>query len=405
MERKEGKSLFGRMGPAWIISAVACGPATLASVSVAGASFGYQLLWVVVLSAVLAFVAQYLAAKLGLLTGRGVISAVDDQLGRAWGWILMIDALLATWLASTVLMKALVDTSAMITGLSGGWWALFWAVALFLLVGVGGYKLLEWVCKVMVGLVVVCFVITVFIVRPELGSVLTGLWPTVPGGVDSALMMAGIMGGAVHVTIIAMHSYNVNSRGWGRGELKLARQDTLVSMLIAFGMYSVAIYLAAAATLHPNGIKVRGALDVAQALQPFLGPYAGAVLLAGLWGAVISTISPTFLAAGYFLSDKMGWGLSVKDNRFRMAVAAGCLLSLIAPLLKGSFIYLLVTMLALGLAGTPLVLVMLLILLNRRSVAGDKVNRWPLNLMGGLAALVTAVLAVRFIAVKLGLWG
>ncbi len=396
---------FKRMGPAWIISAVACGPATLASVSVAGAAFGYKLLWVIVLSALFAFVAQYLAAKLGIVVGKGVVSVVDDKLGKVWGWILMIDALAATWLASTVLMKALTDTTGLITGIKTPWWSVAWAAALFVLVGLGGYRTLERVCKVLVGLVVLSFVITVAIVPPQIGPMLKGLIPTIPGGVSSALMMAGIMGGAVHITIIAMHTYNVNSRGWGRSELGLARADTFYSMFVAFGVYSVAIFLAAAAVLNPHGIKVKHALDVAQALTPFLGPYAGAVLLAGIWGAVISTISPTFLAAGYFLADKMGWGLTVKDNRFRLAVLAGCLLSLLAPLLKGSFMIALVTMLALGLCGTPLILVILLILLNRKDVAGADTNSVLLNIMGGLATLVTAFLAARFIVTKLGLLG
>jgi len=397
-------SFFKRMGPAWIISAVACGPATLASVAMAGAGFGYRLLWVVVLSALLAFVAQYLAARLGVLTGRGVVAVVESRLGPVWAWALMIDALAATWLASTVLMKALADTSAMITGLETPWWAAVWAGLIFALVGLGGYRVLERVCKALVSGVVACFIVTVAVVRPDLGQVAAGLVPSLPGGVDSALMTAGIMGGAVHVTIIAMHTYTVNARSWGRAELGLARLDTLVSMFFAFGLYSAAVFLAAAAVLHPQGVQVRQALDVARALTPVLGPYAGAVFLAGIWGAVVSTIAPTFLAAGYLLADKLGWGLSVRDPRFRLAVAAGCLLSLLAPLFKGSFIFLLVTMLALGLCGTPLILVLLLILLNRRDVVGRDGNSLALNLMGGLSVLVTSFLALRFIAARLGLW-
>ena len=79
-------SFFGRffrqMGPAWVVSAVACGPATMASVSIAGAHYGYQLLWVVVLSALLAFVVQFMAAKVGLIGGKGIIALVEERWGR-----------------------------------------------------------------------------------------------------------------------------------------------------------------------------------------------------------------------------------------------------------------------------------------------------------------------------------
>ena len=397
--------LFRHMGPAWIVSAVACGPATLASVSLAGSTYGYRLLWVVVLSAGLAFVAQSMAARLGVLTGRGVVSVVDERLGRVWGWVLMIDALACTWLASTVLMKALVETSSLITGLKTPLWSPLWAGLIFALVGLGGYRVLERVCKLLVAGVVVCFMIALVIVRPEWGQVFSGLIPSLPGGMNSALLMAGIMGGAVHVTIIAMHTYNVGARGWGRPQLGLALNDTFWSMFVAFGLYSAAIFITTAAVLHPAGIKATSALGLAAALEPFLGPYASAVLLAGILGAVVSTISPTFLAAGYFVADKMGWPLSVKDRRFLLVVGIGCLISLLAPLLPGSFLLLLVIMLALGLCGTPLILVLLLLLLNRADVVGQDRNSWLLNLMGVLTLAVTTFLALRFILARLGLWG
>ena len=99
---------FRRMGPAWVISAVACGPATLASVSIAGASYGFGLLWVVVLSAAFGATAQYLAAKIGILKGKGIIALTEERLGPVWSWILTIDAVVATYIAAIVLMNALV---------------------------------------------------------------------------------------------------------------------------------------------------------------------------------------------------------------------------------------------------------------------------------------------------------
>jgi manganese transport protein len=375
----------------------------MASVAMAGAQYGFQLLWVVVLSALLAFVAQYLAAKAGILGGKGVISLVEERLGKGWSWVLMVDALLATWLASTILMKALTDTTGLITGVPSPWWAVGYAAFIFLLVGIGGYGPLEWICKALVALVVGCFFVTVLIVGPSPEGILHGLIPRIPAGVDAALMMAGIMGGAVHITIIAMHTYNVNARGWKEDHLKLAWTDTFLSMFIAFGIYSVAIFTASASVLNPQGIRVRHALDLAQAIQPFLGPYAQVVFMAGIWGAVVSTIIPTFLAAAYFLSDKLGWPLDSRTARFRMVVLAGCLLSLLSPLLKGSFLFLLVIMLALGLCGTPLILLILLLLLNRNDFAGQHRNGILLNLLGGICLLVTTFLALRFLLSKMGL--
>ena len=81
-------------------------------------------------------------------------------------------------------------------------------------------------------------------------AVVGGLVPTLPGGMDAALMMAAIMGGAVHITIIGMHTYNTNARGWKSEQMGLARFDTISSMGFAFGFYSVAIFLVAAAVSY-----------------------------------------------------------------------------------------------------------------------------------------------------------
>lgn len=404
-ENKAGagpQALIRRMGPAWIISAVACGPATLASVSLAGSRFGYRLLWVVILSALLAFVAQYLAARVGLLSGQGIISLVERSLGRTWAWLLTLDALAATWLAAAILMKALTEVTGLITGLASPWWSLSYGAAIFLLVGMGGYKPLEAVSKGLVVLVVLCFVITLTIARPEADGVLRGLVPTLPGGLDGAMMSAGIMGGAVHVTILAMHAYNLKSRGWTEREINLAWWDTFLSMFLAFGLYSTSVFLVSAAVLHPQGLDGGQPLVLARSLTPLLGPWAGAVFLAGLWGAALSTITPTFLAAGFFAADKLGWELSVRDRRFRLVVLAGILLSLVGPHLEGGFVPLLVVMLALGLCGTPLILVILLILGNRKAVVGQNRNPVILNLMGLAALGVTSFLALRFVLSRLG---
>jgi len=395
---------FRQMGPAWIVSAVACGPATLASVSIAGSLYGYQMLWVVVLSALLAFVVQFMAATVGLIGGKGIISIVEENWGNVWAWILMIDALLATWLAAAVLMKALVATTGLVTGVSTLWWCLVYVILIFLLVGMGGYRWVEGVCKVLVAVVVGCFIVTAVLIKPDLTGMAKGLIPTLPGGSQGALMMAGIMGGAVHITIIAMHTYNVNARNWGSDDTGLAWTDTFLSMFVAFGIYSVAIFLAAAAVLHPQGIEVKTAFDLARPLKPVLGVYAHGIFLGGLWAAVFSTITPTYLAAGYFIADKMKWEVSVRDPRFKAVVLLGCLISLIGPLVKGSFLILLVVMLALGLCGTPLIVFILLFLLNKKSWTKGHHNGWLLNLMGGAALLITTFLAVRFILAKTGLW-
>jgi manganese transport protein len=392
-----------QMGPAWIISAVACGPATLASVSIAGAAYGYDLLWVVVLSAVFGATAQYLAARIGIIEGKGIVATTEQRLGKVWAWFLAVDAILATYLAALVLMNALVGITSLVTGIKTPWWGIPYALLISLGLIRGGYRWFENICKLLVGLVVCCFIITALQADIGFVEVVRGIIPGVPGGMDSALMIAAILGGAVHITIIGMHTYNTNLRQWTRKDLGLARFDNTLSMGVAFGIYSIAIFLVAAAVLHPHHIKIRLATDAALSLGPLLGKNAQVIFLLGLWGAALSTISPTFLAGTYFIFDKMKWPLDAKDRKFRMIVLGGALLSALGPFLKGSFFLLLPLMLALGLCGTPLIIAIILYLLNKKEVAEGYKNSIVLNVLGVLTLLVTTIVAIRFILVKTGI--
>lgn len=401
MKNKSIKEHFRSMGPAWIISAVACGPATLASVSRAGASYSYGLLWVVILSSIFGTTAQYMAAKTGVLSGKGIISTTEEQLGKIWAWIITIDALAATWLAAMVLMNALSGITSVLTGIHTPFWGVPFALCICLLLLAGGYKRFELFCKLLVAFVICCFISILFIADIDTGQLMQGFVPQFPGGMNSALLSAAIMGGAVHITIIGMHTYTVGARRWKSEDLGLARLDTLLSMGAAFGLYSVAIFIVSAAILYPHHIEVKKATDAALALAPLLGKKAMMVFLIGLFAAALSTISPTFLAGAYFVADKMHWQLDVKDARFRYVIIAGCLLSITGPFLKGGFFFLLPIMLALGLVGTPLVLVVILFLLNRRPMKDLAPNSLPLNILGTITVLVTTFLALRFIILQL----
>jgi manganese transport protein len=400
---RQSRGYLRAMGPAWVISAVACGPATLASVATAGARYGYDMLWVVVLSAVFGTTAQYLAAKIGIVSGAGIIRTTEKHLGPVWAWILTLDALIATWLAAMVLMNALAGLTGMLTGIQTPYWGVFYGILIGGLINWRGYRRFETLCKMLVGFVVACFIVVLGMSAPDPVRMFSGLVPRIPGGVDAALLAAAIMGGAVHITIIGMHTYTTNARQWRVRDLGLARFDTLISMGAAFGVYSLAIFVVSAAALHPHQITVARATDVAMALDPILGRHAMHIFLIGLLAAAFSTIAPTFLAGAFFLADRRHWPLTVKDRRFVAIVWLGCAISMLGPLVKGGFFLLLPLMLALGLVGTPVIIAIILFLLNRADMRRDAPSGVLVNVMGVLTLLVTTFLALRFVVSKIGM--
>lgn len=392
------RSYLGRLGPTWIAGAIAAGPATMATVVTAGASFRYRLLWVVVLAAVFGALAQYLAMRVGLLTERGLVSAVEDRLGSGWAWLLVVDVILAAGLAQLVIMKTVADVSAHLTGVDARIWGIGWAIALALGLGWGGYRLLEIAAKGLVGAVVIAFVLSLFVVPVDLPAAAGGLVPTLPAGVDGALVAAAVLGGAVHVTLVTMQSYTMRARDWTTAEYGLATFDVLTSMLVAFGAYGLAIYLVAAAVLYdPAALVVDlGALEAAEALGPALGTFGHWLFLLGLWGAAVSTLGGNTVVPPYAVADKLDVDRDVGDPRYRGLVVAVALASAAGAFLEGSFFPLLVVVLAVGLVGTPFALALVVYLANDPG-AVDEPASTPANLGGVVLLLVAGVLAGNFV--------
>ncbi|WP_293030220.1 NRAMP family divalent metal transporter [Natronococcus sp.] len=397
-----------RLGPTWLAGAIAAGPATMVSLLVAGASFGYTLLWVVVLSAILGTFGQYLAMRLGLLTEAGIVAVVEDHLGSVWAWVLVIDVVLAAGLAQLVIMKTLADVSATIVGSAGvasladpRLWGVTWAVVLALGLAGGGYRVAEIGAKLLVSLVVLAFVVSAFVVPIDPTEAATGLVPSMPAGVGGAVVAAGVLGGAVHITLLTMQSYTMRARGWTERDRGIARFDVVSSMLVAFGIFSLAVFLVAASVLP--GVVDPATIDeiqAAQALGPIAGEYATWLFLLGLWGAAVSTLGGNTIVPPYLLADKLGWEQSVEDPRYRVALVAVALASAVGAFLEGAFFELLVLVLAFGLVGTPFALAVILVLLNDSDVVGE--TNSLLENVGGLALFAVAVvLAGEFVLEEL----
>ncbi|WP_227356022.1 NRAMP family divalent metal transporter [Haladaptatus salinisoli] len=378
------------MGPSWVAGAIAAGPATMASLITAGARFNYALLWVVILSAVAGALAQYLAMRLGLLSERGIVGVVEEYLGKWWAWILVIDVVIAAGVAQLVIMNTVASVSSTITGIDTRIWGGIWALVLAVGLAGRGYHFIEFVAKVLVAAVVLAFVASLSVVPIDPGSAVQGLSPSLPSG--SAVVAAGILGGAVHITLITMHSYTMHARGWTDREYGLATFDIVASMLVAFGIYSVAIFLVTASVLTDPNLTT---MSAAQALGPLVGSSAKLLFLFGLGGAAVSTLGGNTIVPPFLVADKLGWNTTVEDSRYRTLLAAFALLSAPGAFIGGEVIGQLVLVLALGTVGTPFAIAIVLYLLNSKAVPES--NSTLAN-SGGLALLlVSGALAVNFV--------
>ena len=189
-----------------------------------------------------------------------------------------------------------------------------------------------------------------------------------------------------------MHSYTMRSREWTREDYGLATFDVGASMLVAFGVYSLAIFLVTASVLTSADLSTVGA---AQALGPLVGPSAKWLFLLGLWGAAVSTLGGNTIVPPFLLADKLGWGTTIEDGRYRGLLVAAALLSAPGAFIGGAVLGQLVLVLALGTVGTPFAIAIVLYLLNSDAVPDH--NSLVANVGGVALLLVTGALAANFV--------
>ena len=388
------RRLVADTGPTWLAGAVAAGPATMATLLTAGATYGYTLLWVVVCSAVLGATAQYLSARLALPADRGIVGLVETHLGGRWAWLLVADVVVAAGLAQLVIVRTAADVTSVVTGLDARAAGVGWAVLLAVGLAGRGYRLAEVGAKVVVSGVVLAFVASLFVVPVDPGAAAAGLVPTVPAGVSGALLAAGILGGAVHVTLVTMQTYTVRARGWTERDLSLARLDVGASMLVAFGGYSLAIFLVTAAVL--GGQTDLSPVSAAAALGPVAGPWAERLFLVGLLGAAVSTLGGNTVVPPYLVAEKLGWGTDVSDARYRALLAGTALLSGFGVFVGGALFPLLALVLAFGLVGTPFALALVAVLLADEDTPGSLTP--PTAAGGAVTIAVATATAAQFVA-------
>jgi manganese transport protein len=189
----------------------------------------------------------------------------------------------------------------------------------------------------------------------------------------------------------------MRAREWTSGDYGLATFDVGTSMLVAFGIYSLAIFLVAAGVLHSPEITASEltAVSAAQALGPLVGANAKWLFLIGLWGAAVSTLGGNTIVPPYLIADKLGWGTDISDSRYRITLATVALLSAAGAFLGGAFFPLLVLVLAFGLVGTPFAILVVLYLLNADAV--PEPNSALANLGGVILLAITVTTAGNFV--------
>ncbi len=392
--------LLAVLGPGIIVAMVDNDAGGIATYSVAGARYGYAILWVMIPTAVLLYMVQEMNARMGVITGKGLASLIREKFSFRLTALIML-AMLAANFANTVSDFAGIAAGAEIFGVryyiavpiaaAGIWW----------LVLKGTYKVVEKVF-LLVSLVYIAYIISAFLARPDWSEVAKGF--LVPSGSMNAsfiLMVITIVGTTIAPWMQFYQQSSIVDKGLSEKDLRYERADTGIgTVFLVITASAIMIACAAAFFNNPNvgATQIKSAEQAALALAPVAGDYASYLFAFGLLGASIFAASILPLATAYTVCEAFGWEYGV-DHSFSEApkfyivyttfIVGGAAFIMVPgmPLITVMLISQTVNGLLL-----PVVLTCMLKIIRDRDVMGDHVNGDTYNTVAWLAVFVLYVL-------------
>lgn len=382
------------IGPASLVAAAFIGPGTVTTCTLAGAHFGYALLWALLFSIVACMLLQEMSARLGLVTQRGLGEVLNNQFQNpVYKTLVFTLVTVAIFIGNGAyeggnISGAALGLEAMLPAVNLPWPIVIVAVAFAVLIQ-GSYRIFERALISLVLLMSVAFVSTFLLTKPDWLALFQGMKPQVPEG--AWLTIVALVGTTVVPYNLFLHASAVKSKWHNTEDLSRVRQDTVISIGIG-GLISLAIVATAATAFFGQQVSIQSAADMSVQLQPLLGSWASVFIALGLFAAGISSAITAPLAAAYAVSGMLGWPTDGKHIKFKaiwmLVLFSGLLLSLSGyqPITIIWF-----AQIANGLL-LPLLAAFLLYVMNKSDLLGRYKNSWLHNLLGVVVILVAVLL-------------
>jgi len=399
------KNWFKNIGPGPLVAAAFIGPGTVTVCTLAGINFGFALLWAMVLSIVATVVLQEMAARLGIISQKGLSEVIRSQISnpflRTLAIILILSAIVignaayeAGNISGSILgLESLFGSQTIAIGnVSLNLFSILIGIIAFILLYIGNYKVLEKTLISLVILMSLAFLITAVMTKPDWSQVLKGLFvPKFTG--DNILTVIALVGTTVVPYNLFLHASLVKEKWKNESDLKFARKDTIIAVVLG-GIVSMCIMISAAAI---KSFEVNNAADLAKGLEPLLGSYASVFLSVGLFSAGITSAITAPLAAAYVASGCLGWSSNMKSKRFRLVWVVILTLGVLFSSIGFKSIEIIkFAQVANGLL-LPVIAAFLLWIMNKTSILGKYKNTWLQNIFGFAILAIALFLGVKSI--------
>ncbi len=377
--------LLAVIGPGIITSNVDNDPGGITTYSIAGAHFGYNLLWMMIPILLSLIVIQEMCVRMGIVTGKGLADLIRENFGiKATFYVL--GALLLTNIFNTMSEFSGVAAGSELLGLSRYVALPLAAAGVTTLILRGSYRVVERVFLA-ASLFYLAYVVSAVLAEPDWGEIAQAtVHPHVEFSSAYLLLMVGLIGTTIAPWMQFYIQASTVEKNIKLEELRYARVDVTVGSVTAV-LVAAFIIITCGATLYKAGVQVDSASQAAQALAPLAGEYATALFAFGLLMAGLFSAAILPLSTAYHVCEGMGWPAGV-NNPAREAKQFYVLYSLIVlfgaiPILVPALPLVKIMYFSQVLNGIllPFVLIMMLRLVNDRDLMGEHVNGPGFNIV------------------------
>jgi len=397
------KKIFKNIGPGPLVAAAFIGPGTVTVCTVAGVNFGYALLWAMALSIFATIVLQEMAARLGIVAQKGLSELIREEIKypvvKIFAIVLILCAIVignAAYEAGNISggvlgLETLIQNSQVkILNFSFKILPLLLGLIAFVILYLGNYKFLEKALILLVTLMSLSFITTAILTKPDVSDVLKSiLVPALPN--ESILTIIALVGTTVVPYNLFLHASLAQTKWKNKKDVKFARNDTVISVVLG-GIVSMCIIISAAAI---NSQGVMNAADLAKGLEPLFGVYAKYFLAVGLFAAGITSAITAPLAAAYVATGILGWKTDLKSKKFRAIWIIILILGVVFSSLGFKPIEIIqFAQFANGLL-LPIVAGFLIWVVNKSSILGNYKNSKLQNILGIIILLITIFLGAK----------
>jgi len=407
--------LIKLLGPGIIAVLSWLGAGDLITSSVAGANYGYAMMWVLAVSLLLRYLIVNIIARFQLCNNQGMtILQGYAQLHPVFAWFMLAYALLMGHLMNAYMIKGAGEALAMLLRIDYPLLCSMAVVlAVWMLVGRNIYAMIEGVMKVLLAVMTLAFLALALMSGPDVAGIVKGtIGFSIPAdeGVHGALLVAVSVIGAVAGSVANfVHPYVMRQKGWvGPQHKRIQRNDLLFAVFVGI-VINLAIWIVGAEILRPNGIEVKTLGDLGKALEMFFGPIGWYIFFIGVFATLFASISGKTTAFPMLITDAFQHVRPERRERYGKEFHKDpmhkwfMLFILVTPLIWSipgmpDFVTLTIGVSALNIIGLPVISLGLLIMSNQKSLLSKEYRN---NLFENVALAFATGLAL-WVAFQLG---